>query len=157
MIHPFYEATATAPELADWWDRSFTPTIFAAGRVPTRTKALLALRLAALNGVEYPGLVDDAAAAGVMPEEVAAIGGPLAALPLSAAELAVLELAAEMHLTNMAGYMDERLYARLAEHYDDGATFELGMTMAILCGFAKFLKVYGLTGSDAGGAHSIPA
>lgn len=156
MTHAFYNATATAPELADWWDRSFTPTIFAAGRVPTRTKALLALRLAALNGIEYPGLVD-AAAAGVTPMEAAAIGGPLVDLALSSAEQAVLELAAEMDLTNMAGYMDERLYARLAEHYDDGATFELGMTMAILCGFAKFLKVYGLTGVAAGGAGAVPA
>lgn len=107
-------------------------------------KALLALRLAALNGIEYPGLFDTAAS-GVTPAEAAAIGGSLAALSLPDAELVVLELANELDLTNMTGYLDEPLYARLREHYDDGAIFELGMMTAILCGFAKFLRVYDLT------------
>ncbi len=35
---------------------------------------------------------------------------------------------------------------RLAAHYDDGAIFEIGHTMAVLCGFAKFLRVWGITG-----------
>ena len=60
---------------------------------------------------------------------------------------AVLELADEMALTNMEGYMADDLTSRLQAHYTDGAIFEIGQTMAILCGFAKFLRVYGIAGA----------
>ena len=142
--HPFFAVGCPAPELVDWWQTSFTPTVFVAGRVPRHVKELLRLRLALAHGVEYPGL-GDAAAAGIIPAEVAALGGPADELPL----------ADELALRNMEGYLDEELYERLAAHYDDGAIFELGMTMAVLCGFATFLQVYGLTGVEAGGADAV--
>ena len=143
--HPFYAEAARTPDLIDWWDASFTPTVFEAGRAPARVKTLLRLRLEALHGVRYPGL-GDPAALGITPEEAAAIGGPVETLPLPESERAVLALGDEMALTNMEGYMDEELYQRLAAHYDDGAIFEIGHTMAVLCGFAKFLRVWGITG-----------
>lgn len=143
--HPFYGAVAATPELLDWWEASFTPTVFAAGRAPARVKMLIRLRLEAAHGVRYPGL-GDLAAAGVTADEAAAAGLPVAELPYTAAERAVLELADEMALTNMEGYMGEELTARLQALYADGAIFEIGQTMAILCGFAKFLRVYGITG-----------
>ena len=152
--HPFFAVGDAAPELVDWWQTSFTPTVFAAGRAPRRVKELLRLRLALAHGVEYPGL-GDAAAAGITPAEVAELGGPADELHLSDGERAVIALADELALRNMEGYLGEELYERLAAHYDDGAIFELGMTMAVLCGFAKFLQVYGLTGVEAGGADAV--
>lgn len=147
--HPWHAAAVPAPELVDWWLNSFSPAVFAAGRAPHRVKELLRLRLELTHGVRYPAL-GDAAAAGIGEAEAAALGGPLDGLDLTAGERAVLELADELALRNMEGYMDDELYERLAAHYDDGAIFELGMTMAILCGFAKFLHVYGLTGVAPG-------
>ena len=149
--HPWHAAGEPAPELVDWWLNSFSPTVFAAGRAPRRVKDLLRLRLELAHGVRYPAL-GDAAAAGIGEAEAAALGGPLDGLQLADGERAVLALADELALRNMEGYLDEELYERLHEHFDDGAIFELGMTTAILCGFAKFLQVYGLTGVEAGGA-----
>ena len=147
--HPWRAAAEPTPELLDWWLGSFSSTVFAAGRAPRRVKELVRLRLELAHGVRYPEL-GDAAAAGIGEAEAAALGGPLDALQLADGERAVLALADELALRNMEGYLDEQLYERLHEHYDDGAIFELGMTMAILCGFAKFLQVYGLAGVDAG-------
>lgn len=147
MAHPFYDAAAATPDLVDWWDASFTPTVFEAGQAPRRVKVLLRLRLEALHGVRYPGL-GSITEAGITPEEAAAIGGPVETLPLSDGERAVMALGDEMALANMEGYMDEELYGRLSAHYSDGAIFEIGHTMAILCGFAKFLRVWGLEGLD---------
>ena len=148
--HPFFEATAEAPELADWWSSGFASTVFAGGRAPRRVKELVRIRLAVAHGIEFPGL-GDAAAAGIGEAEVAALAGPAEALPFPDCERAVIELADEMALRNMEGYLAEELYERLSAHYDDGAIFELGITMAALCGFAKFLRVYGLSGPGVAG------
>lgn len=146
--HPFLAEAAIAPELLDWWTGSFAPTLFeGGGRVPGRMKQLLRLRLEQLHGVRYPGL-GDPLAAGVTAGELAAIGGPLDDLPATVApgERAVLELAGEMELSNMEGYLDQAMYDRLKAHWTDGAIFEIGHTTAVLCGYAKFLRVYGLQG-----------
>ena len=153
--HPWHAAGEPAPELVDWWLNSFSPTAFTAGRAPRRVKELLRLRLELVHGVRYPA-PGDAAAAGIDEAEVAALGGPFDGLQLSDGERAVIALADELALRNMEGYLDEELYERLAAHYDDGAIFELGMTIAVLCGFAKFLQVYRLTGVEADGAGTVP-
>ena len=49
-----------------------------------------------------------------------------------------------MVLTNLHGYMTDELHQELAEHFTDGEIFELGVTMAVLCGFAKFLFCFDL-------------
>ena len=49
-----------------------------------------------------------------------------------------------MTFTNPRGYMDEGLHAELAAHFSDAEIFELGMTMAVLCGMAKFLFCFDL-------------
>jgi hypothetical protein len=49
-----------------------------------------------------------------------------------------------MSLLQPAGVLDAELYGRLRRHFDDGQLFELGMTMAVLTGMAKFLFVYDL-------------
>jgi len=57
---------------------------------------------------------------------------------------AVLKLCEQMVLTNLHGYMTEELHHELAAHFTDGEIFELGVTMAVLCGFAKFLFCFDL-------------
>lgn len=156
QAHPWHAAGEPAPEVVDWWLNSFSPSVFAAGRAPRRVKELLRLRLELVHGVRYPAL-GDAVAAGIGEVEAAALGGPLDVLQLSDGERAVLALADELALRNMEGYLDEELYGRLAAYYDDGAIFEIGITAAILCGFAKFLQVYGLSGVEADGAGSASA
>ena len=52
---------------------------------------------------------------------------------------AVLKLSEEMDLTNAHGYVGEELHADLSAHFSDAEIFELGMTMAVLCGVAKFI------------------
>lgn len=148
--HPFVAATATAPELTRFFTESFRGALFegdAEQRVPLRVKQLVRLRLEALYGVRYPDLPDPAEA-GVTAAEAAAAGGPLDALPasVSEAERAVLALVDEIEFSNMEGYLGEELYARLRPHFADGAIFELGHATATLCGFAKFLTVFGLEG-----------
>ena len=49
-----------------------------------------------------------------------------------------------MVLTNLHGSMTEELHQELAVHFTDGEIFELGVTMAVLCGFAKFLFCFDL-------------
>lgn len=57
---------------------------------------------------------------------------------------AVLKLAEEMDVTNTHGYMTDELHSELAAHFTDAEIFELGMTMAVLCGMAKFLFCFDL-------------
>ena len=56
----------------------------------------------------------------------------------------MLALCDEMAITNPHGYMDGELYDRLAPHFSDGEIFEIGMTMAVLSGMAKFLFCFDL-------------
>ena len=57
---------------------------------------------------------------------------------------AVLKLCEQMVLKQVDGYMTEELHHELAAHFTDGEIFELGVTMAVLCGFAKFLFCFDL-------------
>ena len=59
-------------------------------------------------------------------------------------ERAVLRACEQMALTNLHGYVDSKLMAELKDHYSDGEIFELGIVMAVLCGFAKFLFCFDL-------------
>ncbi len=59
-------------------------------------------------------------------------------------ERAVLRACERMVLTNLDGMIDDALHAELQEHFSDGEIFELGVTMAVLCGFAKFLFCFDL-------------
>ena len=45
---------------------------------------------------------------------------------------------------NMQGYVNEELHVDLAAHFTEAEIFELGMTMAVLCGMAKFLFCFDL-------------
>ena len=56
----------------------------------------------------------------------------------------MLKLCEEMELGNMQGYVNEELHGELAAHFSEAEIFELGMTMAVLCGMAKFLFCFDL-------------
>ncbi|NBU26569.1 MAG: hypothetical protein EBS39_13355, partial [Gammaproteobacteria bacterium] len=75
--------------------------------------------------------------------QLLAIGDEAAAC-WSPAERAALRLAAAMALTAPRGHLDPTLYAELRSHFDDAQIVELGMTMAVLTGMAKFLFAYDL-------------
>ena len=59
-------------------------------------------------------------------------------------ERAVLRACEQMALTNLHGMISDELYDELRAHFSDGEIFELGMVMAVLCGFAKFLFCFDL-------------
>ena len=55
----------------------------------------------------------------------------------SDAELAVIEFAEQVALTNHDGKMDDGLYARLSAHFSEPEICELGTVMAVISGMAK--------------------
>ena len=62
---------------------------------------------------------------------------------------AVLRACEKMALTNLHGSIGDELHDELSRHFSDGEIFELGMTMAVLCGFAKFLFCFDLADREA--------
>jgi alkylhydroperoxidase family enzyme len=140
----FIEVAGNAPQLFDWYGR-FYAEVFYGGRVAVRLKELLRLRLSTLHGCAFcnRGNRLAAAEAGLSEAQLRAIDDPAAEV-WNDQERAVLELASRMSLLQPAGVLDAELYGRLRRHFDDGELFELGMTMAVLTGMAKFLFVYDL-------------
>ena len=134
----FVEVFAQAPELLDFVMVKFYGNIFFGGRVDERYKQLARLRLSQIHGCRtctkqnVPGAI----AAGFTEEQVDAMASPTSEL-FSDAELAVLEFAEQVALTNHDGKMDEDMYARLSAHFDDAEICELGTVMAIISGMAK--------------------
>ncbi|MEM7504424.1 MAG: carboxymuconolactone decarboxylase family protein [Pseudomonadota bacterium] len=134
----FVEVFAQAPELLEFVMQRFYGEIFFGGRVDERYKQLARLRLSQIHGCRtcnkqnVPGAIE----AGYSSEQLDAMAAPSAAL-FSAAELAVLEFAEQVSLTNHDGKMDEGLYQRLSDHFDDAQICELGTVMAVISGMAK--------------------
>jgi AhpD family alkylhydroperoxidase len=140
----FVQVCGHAPELFDWYGE-FYQRVFYGGRVPVAIKELIRLKLSTVHGCAFcnRGNRQDALAAGLRPEQVAAIGDSSAHV-WNDAERAALRLAEQMVLTNPRGFLAAELYTELRRHFDDAQIFELGMTMAVLTGMAKFLFVYDL-------------
>jgi AhpD family alkylhydroperoxidase len=140
----FIEVAANAPHMFDWYAR-FYAEVFYGGRVPVRFKELVRLRLSTLHGCAFcnKGNRVDAARAGFTDAQLRAIDAPESAV-WSEEERAILEVAARMSLQQPGASLDAALYARLRRFLDDGQIFELGMTMAVLTGMAKFLFTFDL-------------
>lgn len=140
----FIQVAGHAPQLFDWYSR-FYSEVFYGGRVPVRFKELLRLRLSTLHGCAFcnKGNRVDAAAAGITAEQLRAIDDPAAPV-WNDEERAVLDIASRMSLLQPGGVLDSELYARLRRFLDEGQIFELGMTMAVLTGMAKFLFTFDL-------------
>lgn len=140
----FIGVAGHAPELFDWYGE-FYQKVFHGGRVPKRIKEIVRLRLSTAHGCAFcnKGNRVDAVAAGLTEAHLQAIEQPDSPL-WTPAERAALELAGQMMLTNPRGSLTAELYREARRHFDDGQLFELGMTMAVLTGMAKFLFVYDL-------------
>jgi AhpD family alkylhydroperoxidase len=144
----FIEAAGNAPELYDWY-AEFYQRVFYGGRVPVRHKELARLKLSTLHGCAYcnRGNREDARRAGLSLEQITAIDDPDSAV-FSEAERDVLRLAERVSLAHPEGTLDEGLYRDLRRHFDDAQIFELGMTMAVLTGMAKFLFTFDLVSKE---------
>ena len=134
----FVEVFAQAPELLDFVMAKFYGGIFFGGRVDERYKQLARLRLSQIHGCRTCNTqtVPGALAAGFTQEQVDAMASPTAGV-FDDAELAVLEFAEQVALTNHDGKMDEALYTRLSAHFSDAEICELGTVMAVISGMAK--------------------
>ncbi|MCB1624259.1 MAG: carboxymuconolactone decarboxylase family protein [Pseudomonadales bacterium] len=140
----FVAVAGHAPELFDWY-ADFYQKVFYGGRLPVRYKEIARLRLSTAHGCAFcnKGNRLDAERAGLTLAHIEAIERPLDPI-WTAAERALLQLAGQMLLTNPTGFLSPELYADLRPHFDDAQLFELGMTLAVLAGMAKFLFVYDL-------------
>ncbi|MEM9335013.1 MAG: carboxymuconolactone decarboxylase family protein [Pseudomonadota bacterium] len=134
----FVEVFAQAPELIDFVMRQFYGDIFFSGRVDERYKQLARLRLSQLHGCRTCNKqnVPGAIAAGFTEAQVAAMESPTPE-QFTPAELAVLEFAEQVALTNHDGKMDDTLYGRLSAHFSEAEICELGTVMAVISGMAK--------------------
>ncbi len=146
----FFEIGANAPDLLEWYFKSFYGTVFYGGKVDVRFKELLRYRLSMTHGCAFcnKGNVEAARRAGISDAQLDAVMDETADV-FSDAERAVLRLAAEMALPNMEGALSPALYGDLSAHFDDGQIFELGMVAGMLTGVAKFLFVYDLVEREA--------
>ncbi len=144
------EVGANAPELIEWYYDRFYGEVFHHGRVDRRTKELARLKLSTLHGCAFCNRGNRVAAleAGVTADQIAVLPDPTNPI-FSQPDRAVLRLAEQIALQNMAGALDGPLYRDLRGHFDDGQIFELGMVMAILTGMAKFLFVFDLVTREA--------
>lgn len=141
----FVEVFAQAPELLDFVMRQFYGNIFFAGRVDERYKQLARLRLSQIHGCRTCNKqnVPGAKNSGFSDEQIAAMDAPTPDL-FDAAEIAVLEYAEQMALTNHDGKVEKDLYDRLSSHFTDAEICELGTVMAVIGGMAKLSFVLDL-------------
>jgi alkylhydroperoxidase family enzyme len=142
----FAQAGANAPEVFDWWTSRFYEELYRSGRVDPRIKEVVRMRLSKAHGCALCNRLNtyDSLAIGIDQETIDAIGiwpdEPDSEL-LTEADLAAIAYADQMIIQNMDGHLDADIYAELRRHFDDGQIFELGITMGILTGVAKFLFV----------------
>ena len=141
----FFEVFGNNPGLFDWYSTRFYREVFYGGNVPRRVKELVRLRLSTIHGCRFcnQGNRNDALQAGFTEAEIDALSDYENA-SFSAAEKAALRLADQMLLTNPDGALSKSLYADLQQHFTDGELLELGLTMAVLSGMAKFLFAFDL-------------
>ena len=143
----FVEVFAQAPHLLGFVMGDFYQNLFFGGVVDERYKQLARLRLSVLHGCltcnkqNVPG----AKQAGFSDTQIAAIVNPPGKdedSPLDPAELAVLDFADEIALTNPGGTLSVALHQRLAQHFSDAEICELGVVMGVISGLAKMSFVF---------------
>ncbi|MEO0998179.1 MAG: carboxymuconolactone decarboxylase family protein [Pseudomonadota bacterium] len=138
------ETLGNAPELFDWYG-DFYERLFYGGRVPAALKELARYKLSTTHGCRHCNLGNrrDALARGVSEAKLDAIDDPDADV-FSDAERELLKLAGELSLVRPDGQLETGAYRRLRRYFDDAELMEIGMTLAVLVGMAKFLFVYDL-------------
>lgn len=146
----FMEIAANAPEIYNWYKESFYGKIFYGGRIETRIKELLRLRLSMTHGCAFcnKGNIVNAKESGITDKQISMIMNENEDC-FDDREKAVLKLADQIVLTNMNGTLNKKLYNELRPFFNDAEIFELGITAGILTGMAKFLFVYDLVEKEA--------
>lgn len=141
----FVEVFAQAPELLNFVMSQFYGDIFFGGKVDERYKQLARLRLSQIHGCRTCNKqnVPGAKGSGFSDAQIAAMEAPTGEL-FDEAELAVLEFAEQMALTNHDGKMSPDLYSRLSKHFSDADICELGTVMGVIGGMAKLSFVLDL-------------
>lgn len=147
----FFEVFGNHPELYRWYTGSFYGEVFRGGLVDRRIKELVRLRLSTEHGCRFcnQGNRVDAVESGISSEEIDALADYESAL-FTDREKAALRLADEMRLTNPDGVLDRTLYKSLREHFSDAEILELGMTLGVLSGMAKFMFAFDLVEKEPG-------
>ncbi len=142
----FVEVFAAAPELLDFVMRRFYGNIFFGGRVAERYKQLARLRLSQIHGCRTCNKqnVPGAKASGFSDAQIAAMEESPTSELFDDAELAVLDYAEQMALTNHDGKLNADLHERLSRHFSDAEICELGTVMAVIGGMAKLSFVLDL-------------
>ncbi|MFN3591491.1 MAG: carboxymuconolactone decarboxylase family protein, partial [Thermaurantiacus sp.] len=118
-------------------------------RVDVRTKELLRLRLSKQHGCQFCNRFNavEAVKAGLTEEQIDMIWAPEAPV-WSDADQAVMALADEMMLQNMAGHLSPALHERLRANFDDSQIVELGFIAAVLTGVAKWIFTYDMVNRE---------
>jgi alkylhydroperoxidase family enzyme len=144
---------ANAPDILRWYFGEFYEGLFYNGhkgmRVGVQEKELLRLKLSKQHGCQFCNRFNtvEALKAGLTQGHVDAIFN--AADPVwTDAERAILALADEMMLQNMAGHLSPDLYRRLRAHFDDGQIVELGFVAAVLTGVAKWIFTFDMVNRE---------
>jgi alkylhydroperoxidase family enzyme len=143
------EAWANHLPMLDWYFNGFYRNVFYNGDprmvVDVRTKELLRIKLSKQHGCRFCNRWNsvDCLAAGITQAQIDHV---LAPTPehFDEKDLAVIELADQMMLQNMAGQLDQGLYARLRKYYSDAQIVEMGFVAAVLTGMAKYIFVFDL-------------
>jgi AhpD family alkylhydroperoxidase len=141
------------PEILRWYFGQFYDGLFynqhPGMRVDVRTKELLRLKLSKQHGCQFCNRFNtvEALKSGITPEQVDAIFDP--ASPVwSDKDRAVIAMAEEMMLQNMAGHVSPAIYQQLRAHYDDGQIIEMGFIAAVLTGVAKWIFTFDMVNRE---------
>lgn len=145
----FHRIAANAPQMVDFYWRTFYAQIFFGGTVDVRTKELVRLRLAGLHGCAFCQAGDAASARehGVSDEEVAAVWR-LEDAAFPPAEQAALQLATVLSNAQPDGVVGDDLKSALEAHFTDEQHVELLFVIGVLTGMAKMLAGMGFLKTD---------
>lgn len=143
------EVMANNPAAMSWYNENFYGQLFHGGmpglKLDQRTRELIRLRLSKGHGCHVCNSHNETTALenGLTHEQIDSILHPAPEI-FDERDRSVIDLAAQIELSNMDGLLDLDLYNRLKAHYDDAAIVEMGMIAAFLTGMAKFLFVFDL-------------
>jgi alkylhydroperoxidase family enzyme len=141
----FVEVFSQAPELLEFIMQQFYMKIFFGGQVAQRYKQLARLKLSLIHGCRtcnkqnVPGALE----AGFTAAQIDALKDGRSE-GFTAADLAVIEYAEQIALSNMDGRMNPALFGKLRAHFSEAQILELGTAMAVVSGMAKLSFVLNL-------------
>lgn len=141
----FVEVMANAPDAYDWYSREFYQKLFYSGRIDRSIVELVRFKLANVHGCASCNRGDRLASleAGFSEAQLDSIAD-FENGPFTEREKVSLALAEVMALTNPFGVVTPELYTRAKQVFSDAELVELGLTMAVLIGVAKFVFAYDL-------------